>query len=89
MQYLVLQNAARQPALIFYSDNIRQLGALEAAGVLPVDDVVRLQEIYRNLRLRNHRLALNGEPSLVPAGEFQEERAFVSAIWDREMSTMP
>jgi len=89
VQYLVLQNAAKQPALIFYSDNIRQLGALEAAGVLPVDDVVRLQEIYRNLRLRNHRLALNGQPSMVPAGEFEEERAFVSAIWDREMSTTP
>jgi len=86
VQYLVLRNADQAPALVFYSDNIRQLGALDATGLLPADDVARLQEIYRNYRLRSHRLALDDLPAIVDAAEFGPERALVTAIWQREMT---
>ncbi len=85
VQYLVLKNANREPALVFYSDNIRQLGVLEAGGLLPADDVAMLQEIYRSYRLRSHRLALDGLAAVVDAGEFELERNFVQRIWQREM----
>jgi glutamate-ammonia-ligase adenylyltransferase len=85
VQYLVLKNAHCEPALVFYSDNIRQLGALEAVGILPGTDVVRLQEIYRAYRLRSHRLALDEEAAVVSAHEFADERLFVQDAWQRTM----
>ena len=85
VQYLVLKYAGSEPALIHYSDNIRQLGALGAVGCLADADVTRLQEAYKAFRLRTHRLALNDSPPLVDAGEFPAEREFVKSVWSREM----
>jgi len=85
VQYLVLRNADRYPALIHYPDNIRQLGVLGAVGLLPVGDVARLQAAYRDFRLATHRLALDERPSLVDADRFVAERDFVRRIWQREM----
>ena len=85
VQYLVLKHAGSEPALVHYSDNIRQLGALEATGILTPLDVATLQDIYRDFRLRTHRLVLDGQPAVVPAGEFSDERDQVIAIWKREM----
>ncbi len=85
MQYLVLRHADDYPELIYYSDNIRQLGALEAVGLLPESDVARLQQIYRAYRLRSHRLALDELDAIVGAEEFGTERVFVSEIWRRTM----
>ena len=85
VQYLVLKNADHEPALVYYSDNIRQLGALEATALLPADDVIKLQDIYRRFRLRSHRLALDGEEAEVDSSEFEWESAFVRDIWKQEM----
>jgi [glutamine synthetase] adenylyltransferase / [glutamine synthetase]-adenylyl-L-tyrosine phosphorylase len=83
VQYLVLKNAARHPAVIHYPDNIRQLGTLVAAGCLEERKAVRLQDIYKSYRLRLHRLALDEMPPFADASEFPEERAFVIALRDR------
>ena len=85
VQFLILKNARTAPALIHFSDNIRQLGTLEAVGVLSASDVLRLQEIYRAYRLRSHRLALNDRAALIPSDEFTVERGFVTSVWRREM----
>ena len=85
VQYLVLKNAGPHPAVIHYSDNIRQLGTLAAAACLPEDDVLRLQEIYKAFRLRLHRLALDEQRPLVPATEFTDERNFVTTTWAATM----
>ena len=85
VQYLVLKNANAHPAVIHYSDNIRQLGTLAAAECLPDADVVQMQEIYKTYRLRLHRLSLDERPPLAPKMEFASERKFVSAIWARTM----
>ncbi|MEQ8204549.1 MAG: bifunctional glutamine synthetase adenylyltransferase/deadenyltransferase, partial [Woeseia sp.] len=82
VQYLVLANAAREPAIIHYPDNIRQLGTLGAAGCLPRETVSRLQDSYRAYRLRLHTLLLDGKPPVVAGDAFPTERAFVSALWD-------
>ena len=85
VQYLVLGNAASHPAVIHYSDNIRQLGTLAAASSLPDEDVLRLQEIYKTYRLRMHHLVLDEQPPLVPDTEFKDQRAFVNMLWSRTM----
>ncbi len=85
VQYLVLRNAKPHPAVVHYTDNIRQLGTLAAADCLPEKDVVRLQEIYKAYRLRLHRLRLDEQAPLAPDREFAGERKFVSSIWSRTM----
>lgn len=86
VQYLVLKNANQHPAVIHYSDNIRQLGTLAAAGCLPEDEVARLQGVYKAYRLRLHHLVLDAQPPLVAASEFGAEREFVTRLWARTMA---
>jgi len=71
--------------LIHYTDNIRQLGTLEAVACLSPDDVLQLQNAYRSFRLTTHRLALDNKPPLVSDAEFTYEREFVISVWRREM----
>jgi glutamate-ammonia-ligase adenylyltransferase len=85
VQYLVLYNADRHPAVIHYPDNIRQLGTLAAAGCLEESSVLRLQKIYKDYRLRLHRLALDEKEPFAGSNDFVEERAFVMAAWHRIM----
>ena len=85
VQYLVLRHASRRPELIFYPDNIRQLGVLAATGILDRATAERLQETYRVYRLRTHRLALDDLPPLVAGDEFEEARAFVRSVWSAEL----
>jgi glutamate-ammonia-ligase adenylyltransferase len=83
VQYLVLRNADRHPAVIHYPDNIRQLGTLGAAGCLGEAEVARLQEIYKAYRLRLHRLALDEKAPLAGSSDFSDERQFVVSMWNR------
>ena len=83
VQYLVLSAADGHPALIHYPDNIRQLGTLAAAGLLAEEDSRRLQDIYKAYRSLTHRLALDERPAIVEATEFEDERAFVTTLWER------
>ena len=83
VQYLVLSQAKAHPDVIVFSDNIRQIDALTAAGCLEPADGARLQDCYRSYRLRQHHLALDDQPPLAGAGEFREEREFVASVWSR------
>jgi len=85
VQFLVLDNAAACPAVIRYSDNIRQLAALASAGRLDVRTAAQLQSVYREFRLRLHHLSLNDQPPFVADSEFREERAFVAAVWEQHL----
>ncbi|MEX2122657.1 MAG: bifunctional [glutamate--ammonia ligase]-adenylyl-L-tyrosine phosphorylase/[glutamate--ammonia-ligase] adenylyltransferase [Woeseia sp.] len=85
VQYLVLSNAERHPAVVHYPDNIRQLGTLGAAGCLGEADVNRLQDAYKSYRLCLHRLALDEKAPFASNGDFVEERDFVIALRDRIM----
>jgi glutamate-ammonia-ligase adenylyltransferase len=85
VQYLVLRHAGHHPALLHYPDNIRQLGVLDAVGLLDSRAVAGLQEAYRAYRRAAHRLALDGRDAMVAVAELSEERAFVSEIWDATM----
>jgi glutamate-ammonia-ligase adenylyltransferase len=41
-----------------------------------------LTSAYRAYRARIHRLSLDAAPSIVPAEEFAETRADVTALWN-------
>ena len=82
VQYLVLDQAAAHPDVVFYSDNIRQLDALTAAGCLAQEVGDALQDAYRDYRLRLHHLVLDDRQPLVRADDFAEQRAIVVKTWD-------
>jgi glutamate-ammonia-ligase adenylyltransferase len=82
VQYLVLKEAYAHPDVIFYSDNIRQLDALVAAGLLDKHVGDRLQGVYRAYRQHLHHLVLDGQRALCDAERFSEERDFVTKIWN-------
>jgi len=81
VQYLVLKEANSHPEVIFYSDNIRQLDALVATGLLEKEVGEQLQEVYRVYRLYLHHLVLDGQKALCDAGRFRSEREFVEKSW--------
>ena len=81
VQYLVLEHAASHPALLEYSDNIRQLESLAAAGVLGSDVAGHAAEVYRRYRGELHAQSLADGAGLVPADAFEDERDWVRARW--------
>jgi [glutamine synthetase] adenylyltransferase / [glutamine synthetase]-adenylyl-L-tyrosine phosphorylase len=83
VQFLVLAESHRHPELTRWTDNIRILGDLEAAGVLRPADAETLREAYKSYRMAGHRLQLQDQPARVPAAEFAAQRAAVGAIWTR------
>jgi glutamate-ammonia-ligase adenylyltransferase len=85
VQFLVLAESHRHPDLTRWTDNIRILGDLEAAGVLCVADAQVLREAYKSYRMAGHRLQLQGLPGRVAAAEFADQRAAVTAIWERHL----
>ena len=83
VQFAVLAESHRHPDLTRWTDNIRILGDLEAAGVLCAADTAVLREAYKNYRMAGHRLQLQGLPGRVAAAEFADRRAAVTTIWKR------
>jgi glutamate-ammonia-ligase adenylyltransferase len=81
VQYSVMANAQRYPALLRYSDNIRQLDGLEHVGILTSADATLLRDAYRTFRRRSHLLKLQEQSSLIPDSELQNDRQNVIRIW--------
>jgi [glutamine synthetase] adenylyltransferase / [glutamine synthetase]-adenylyl-L-tyrosine phosphorylase len=80
-QYLVLRDAHRDARVIEWSDNWRQLDALEALGTVSAEQERVLIDSYRSYRAWTHARALQNENALADDSLFREERAAVSAIW--------
>lgn len=87
VQFLVLAESHCHPDLTRWTDNIRILGDLEAANVLRVADTEVLREAYKSYRMAGHRLQLQGLPGRAVAAEFADQRAAVTAIWERLLGT--
>jgi glutamate-ammonia-ligase adenylyltransferase len=81
IDYWVLASSDAHPELVTYPDNVRQLEALEVAGLVPPPHCRRLKEAYLALRKRTHELALAEAGRIVPDTEFKELRAWVVARW--------
>ncbi|HTF98294.1 MAG TPA: bifunctional [glutamate--ammonia ligase]-adenylyl-L-tyrosine phosphorylase/[glutamate--ammonia-ligase] adenylyltransferase [Cellvibrio sp.] len=84
VQYAALAWASKSPGIIRYTDNIRILGSLEEAGLLDADSVAHLIAAYKAYRSTGHSLALQRQEAVLEGdNHFTEERARVTAIWDR------
>lgn len=81
VQYLLLRHADKEPVIARMSDNIRQLAALEATGIISSSMAMNLRDAYRRLRGADHRRYLNGQDSRVPAADWQAIRALVMDTW--------
>jgi glutamate-ammonia-ligase adenylyltransferase len=86
VDYWVLSNAHAVPELVEHPDNIRQLEALEGAGLVPAADCRNLIDIYICVRERLHELALAGSGRVVGATEFEAERRRVIELWQAAFS---
>jgi glutamate-ammonia-ligase adenylyltransferase len=84
-QYWALRWAREYPPVALFADTIRQLESVASAALVSQADVDTLTEAYRAYRARAHHLALAGLEALVPAEEFRELRAAVTALWDATM----
>ncbi len=81
VQYLVLLHAHQHPALVAYSDNVRQIRALAETGILDEKVAHLLRRIYLVYRATVHRLNLAEKPHLVPQETFQDLRRHVDKMW--------
>jgi len=81
VQYLVLNNARNHHELIIWSDNVRQLEALAAAGILNEEQAESLADVYRDYRGWLHRLALGGHSPLMPMDEAEQGAGLVQPLW--------
>lgn len=81
VDYWVLSHAHREPALVEFPDNVRQLEALAAAGLVPEDVCNTVREDYLQLRARTHELALADGGKCVPATEYDALRGRITRLW--------
>ena len=81
-QYWALREAARHPAVVLFSDTIRQLETLASGDLVPQATVDVLTAAYRAYRERGHHRSLRDEATVISADEFVVERAAVTAIWN-------
>ncbi len=82
VQYCVLAWSGSQAALSVYTDNIRILEALSESGLMASEDARVLTEAYKAYRTVVHRLTLQQQDDIVPAGEYQALRDEVVRVWD-------
>jgi glutamate-ammonia-ligase adenylyltransferase len=87
VQFCVLAYAQREVALVEYTDNIRQLDALQKYSVLSIQEATLLRDAYRAMRHRIHLLALQETKAIVPQDEFADLSAGVLEIWKKYMDT--
>jgi [glutamine synthetase] adenylyltransferase / [glutamine synthetase]-adenylyl-L-tyrosine phosphorylase len=81
VQYWVLENAGAHPELVMYSDNVRQLEGLAAAGLVESETARWLKETYVSYRMLLHHLSLEQRQRVVEAPEHAQRRARVEEIW--------
>ncbi len=81
VQYLVLANACEHSELLRYSDNMRQLDALGRLGIIADETAASLGAIYLDYRATLNRCALDRRRAVVAAGEFDNARAAVTAVY--------
>jgi len=81
VQYGVLAWAHEKPELLEYTDNIRLLESLASADLMAKADVEVLSDAYRTFRARLHKMALQEQPGLVDAEEYEKLSTAVQRIW--------
>jgi glutamate-ammonia-ligase adenylyltransferase len=81
VQYLVLAESARHPALLDNKGNIALLQRAEDAGLLPPGVGRAAADAYRELRRAQHRARLDEQPTHFDPAELAAERDAIRALW--------
>lgn len=84
-QYWALLWARDYPAVAMFSDTIRQLESVASGALVPQETVDLLTHAYRAYRTSAHHLSLQAREPIVPATEFEAERAAVTGVWKATM----
>ena len=82
-QYLVLRYAHDKPKLTRWSDNVRILELLAQNDIMDEQEAQALTRAYTTLRDALHHLALQEEAGHVALNAFSDERALVTASWQK------
>jgi len=83
VQYLVLSHAHHEPLLVRFTDNIRQLAALEALGRLNSWEAMILRDTYRSIRKIQHYAKLSDQETLEKPQELVESMQLAKEIHDK------
>lgn len=84
VQYMVLAQGCRHPALTENAGNIALLRLAESLGLVDRPLGGAAADAYRSYRRRQHALRLAGDRyARVPPEDFADERAAVSSLWRR------
>ena len=89
IDYWVLSQAREHPSLVEYPDNVRQLEALEAEGLVAPDICASLKADYLELRAQTHELALSDGGRLVEPGPLEPLRQRITALWQETFGEPP
>lgn len=81
VQFFVLGYASKYPDLILYTDNIRQIDALNNNKLITQEQAELLSNAYREYRSRVHRLVLQEKEIIVDLDEYQNYRKSISQLW--------
>ncbi|MGH8313183.1 MAG: hypothetical protein ACRER9_07840, partial [Gammaproteobacteria bacterium] len=85
----VLANADRHPALLDWTDNIRNLEGLVTEGVVAAEIGEFLTDTYKAFRRIVHRTSLEGLAARIPAAEAEPRRARVRELWASTIGALP
>ena len=86
VQYLALNHAREHDELVAWPDNVRQIEALEACGVLAQEDAGSLKRCYLEYREILHHRWLAERPGHAPADEMAGRAATVTSLWQRYLN---
>ncbi len=81
VQFGVLAETAKNPALATYTDNVRLLEGLKQHGFINEADAAILKQAYCSYRDYGHHQVLQGHSATAHGDEFVELRAEVERIW--------
>jgi glutamate-ammonia-ligase adenylyltransferase len=81
VQYLVLRNAAGNPDLLHWTDNVRLIQTLIETRTIDEYSAHLLKHAYLVYRAMAHQLNLQEKPAVVPKKKFAELTRAVLDIW--------
>lgn len=85
VQYLLLRHAPDEPAVVDWSDNVRQLDALARQGFISAGAAESLTAAYLDIRSRMHRKVLADHRPEEPAAAMAEHAGCVQSHWAQWM----
>lgn len=85
VQYGILAEAAQDPGICFYTDNVRLLEALASVGFISLNDAEKLKRAYCSYRDFGHKQVLQDEKTIIDESEISVLKFEVEQLWHELM----